>query len=65
MAAFVATVYMASQGGCTANLDRLHNPPLIRANRILFPIRLTVDAEDVGYLPRRLSHVFLPDARVG
>jgi hypothetical protein len=59
MPAFIAAVHMTSQSGCATYLDRPHNPPLGGAHRMVFPIRLTVDAEDIGYLTRRPDHRLL------
>ena len=56
MPAFIAPVQMTSQSGCATYFDRPHHPPLVGAHRMVFPIRLTVDAEDIGYLPRRPGH---------
>jgi len=63
MPAFIAAVHMTSQSGCATYLDRPHNPPLGGAHRMVFPIRLTVDAEDIGYLPRRPGHRLLSGNR--
>lgn len=63
MSTFIAAVHMTTQSGCATVLDRPHNPPLVGAHRMVFPIRLTVAAEDIGYLPRRPGHGFLSGNR--
>jgi len=57
MAAVVALILVAAQDGGSADLDGMHNPPIIAGQPMGFSIRRTVLTEDVRHLnAARCSH---------